>query len=511
MSTFSQLNALLLAGCTGILTPALAQSPGAPTIPVEVPRRGTPGIPERILQIDKLLQALDSNHRGAGTPTPPRETPLRGMPGVPTQAGVSTHPIVKEIPVRRSPGAPEAGAFYPYPVRFPWQTGYIIPGGQGAVARAATPERTEAETTETDSPEATRPSAPASPAAPGTATYELYLHQTPLPAEQATRQAQQLQQLYDLSAAAPDDRNDVIARVRQELATMPDCPAVGDMGLTLSNMMRHVQDILQANDRRRQANASIEREMERLRKENNRLLNQKSQKKGDQNTYTVAYQTHKLNKLADKQRQNHNATIAALGQAREGYQHLLEELLRYRYYDLAAIGAQCYRHLFADLPGADINAIVPRIIQKRQETDTAIARVELLLANRELKTATEVLTQAAGEGRHILTVCQFPAAQRQLLGEYRKLVPHCRNAMKAKDFDAAEQALTRLAQISSEDDTATSLAECARQKAMSNHEVDKALRAHQKGDEAACTEALQRAADLWPQNPRIEEELMIND
>ena len=510
MSTLSQLHTLLLAGSTGILAQALAQGPGVPSIPVEVPRRGTPGIPERILQIDALLKALDSNHQGAGTPAPPRETPLRGMPGVPSRAGVSTHPIVREIPVRRSPGAPDAGAFYPYPVRFPWQTDYIIPGGQGAVARAGTPERTEPEAAETGHPEATRPTAPASPAAPDTAVYELYLHQTPLSAEQAARQAQQLQQLYDLSAAAPDGKDDVIARVRQGLAAMSDCPAVGDMGLTLSSMMRHVQDMLQENTRRQQANAGIEQDMERLRAENNRLLNQSTPKKGDRNTYTVAYQTHKINKLADKQRQNHNASIVALGQAREGYQHLLEELLRYRYYDLAAIGAQCYRHLFAELPGADINAIVPRIVQKRQETDTAIARVELLMASKELKTATEVLTRAAGEGRHILTVCQFPAEHRLQLDEYRKLISRCRNAMKAKDFSTAEQLLTRLAQISSEDDTSTDLAVCARQKAMSNHEVDKALRARQKGDDAACAEALQRAADIWPQNPGIPEGLMIH-
>ena len=82
--------------------------------------------------------------------------------------------------------------------------------------------------------------------------------------------------------------------------------------------------------------------------------------------------------------------------------------------------------------------------------------------------------------------------------------------MKAKDFSTAEQLLTRLAQISSEDDTSTDLAVCARQKAMSNHEVNKALRARQKGDDAACAEALQRAADIWPQNPGIPEGLMIH-
>lgn len=545
MIVMGKIQQALLLWSTGALLQVAAQQPPYSTIPVEIPKRGNPGVPEHVLQMEEVLQSMtpengDTPHKLQ--PTPPEEAPKRGMPGMPSQTGVpgteGPQAIVPEIPVRRSPGMPDDKVFHRGPVYFPWQTGYIMP--------LKGPEELPTEPTEPPAPPAVENVAPPAaenkpevaeppPSAVAENTAPIPTNATPQQTEVAKelsadsaadrlRYERYLQQRADklvtergimdqLLELTDGKRNSgLITEVLNKLAQLQQ----DDAATSLINAIDSVRDARRVIAARKQENAELQQKIDELIATNNSLQNRNSARQtkaagqpGKSNMVLIAHNTYTISKLKATQQENEAIITTTAADARNSYEAFVAQLLSQGFYDHATIGARLCRHLFRDEGVGTAETMAARAQQLRQEVDKRMQAVNSMLQQNHLLGANEALEHAFSEGEHMFSVREFPTAERRRIANFRSLQKQLAGAMAAKDYNTAEQTIARLSAMSSDYDTAQELALCSQRKAESDMYLRQGASALKRKDEKAYTEAWQKAAELWPMNPNLDVSLEL--
>lgn len=533
----------LLLWSTGALLPVAAQQPPHPSIPVEVPKRGNPGVPEHVQQMEEVLQSMTPDNGDPPRtlqPTPPKEAPKRGMPGMPSQTrshaggpeNGGSRAIIREIPVRRSPGMPDEQVFHRGPVYFPWQTGYIMPL-KGPAADFPEAEETtpppDAETvsppTAENKPEVIEPpptavagnTAPTPPNAVPQQTeiakavsadsaadrlrYERYLQQRAEKVEAARAIMAQLQELTNSKR-----HTGLITEVRDKLTKLQH----DDAATSLLHAIDSVLDARRVIAARKQENARLQQQIDELIASNDRLQTRNSARlkkaaggRGKSDMVLIAHNTYTISRLKATQQENEGIITTTAADARSSYEATVAQLLSQGFYDHAVIGATLCRHLFLNEGIGTGETMAARAQQQRQEADKRMQAVKSLLRQQQLVAANEALEHAFRQGEHMFSVREFPTAERRRIADFRSLQKRLAGAMDVRDYHAAEQAIARLTGMSSDFNAAQELALCARMKAESDMYLREGASALKRKDEAAYTAAWQKAAELWPMNPNL--------
>lgn len=527
---------------TGALLPVAAQQPQAPSIPIEVPKRGNPGVPEHVLQMQEMLQSMTPPNGEAPRklqPTAPEEAPKRGMPGMPSQsdnqssADATQRALPREIPVRRSPGMPEEMVYHRSPIYFPWQTGYIMPKhtplpeepehpapSDTAITAPATAEHkqkgvemppptpvshiAEAQANAVPQQSATAQATKADSIA-DRLRFERYLQQS---AEKPGEAHATMEKLLALTAEAT--KSEVVTEARHLLVGLKN----DDTAISLIHAIDSVRDARHTNVARREENAQMQQQIDELTATNNSLLNRNSarQKKaagqrGNSNVVLMAHNNHTISRLRAKIHENEALISSTAADARSSYEAYVAQLLAQGFYDHATIGARLCRHLFRDEGIGTGENPAARALQHRESVDKRMQAVNTMLQENRLVGANEALEHAYREGEHMFSVREFPTAERRRIANFRSWQKRLQSAMKAKDYNAAERAIARLSAMSSDCEVARELSLCAQKKAESDMYLREGAKALKRRDEAAYTTAWKKAAEIWPMNPNLDASL----
>ena len=527
---------------TGALLPVAAQQPQAPSIPIEVPKRGNPGVPEHVLQMQEILQSMTPSN---GEPprklqlTAPQEAPKRGMPGMPSQsdnqnsADNTRRALPREIPVRRSPGMPEEMVYHRSPIYFPWQTGYIMPKhiplpeepeppapSDTTIAASATAEHKQkgvetppttpvSHIAEAQANAVPQQSAPAQTAKADSIAdrlrFERYLQQS---AEKPGEAHATMEKLLALTAEAT--KSEVVTEARHLLIGLKN----DGSAISLIHAIDSVRDARHANAARREENARLQQQIYELTATNNSLLNRNSarQKKaagqrGNSNVVLMAHNNHTISRLRAKIHENEALISSTAADARSSYEAFVAQLLAQGFYNHATIGARLCRHLFRDEGIGTGENPATRALQHRESVDKRMQAVNAMLLENRLVGANEALEHAYREGEHMFSVREFPTTERRRIANFRSWQKRLQGAMKAKDYNAAERAIARISAMSSDCEVTKELALCSQKKAESDMYLREGAKALKRRDEAAYTAAWKKAAEIWPMNPNLDASL----
>lgn len=390
------------------------------------------------------------------------------------------------------------------------------------------------------------------------ARFEKYLQQNPDESKDARAYRAKMEELLDITQRNARSSSPVgganmvlIGRALYEMDSYP--PDGGQAGALASAMVSALQ-VQFANQKRDRENDKLQREINQLVTDTNRLVNYNTGRGGRMpsasgrgnskntgskssgqvsggnvsNVHSVRI-SHNTKTIAGKeatQMKNDAESTTALALAKVNYQSMLAALLLSRRYDHALIGANSYRHIFRDGDTAlkldkeskaaqlfnnatgmppTVGSIATAASTARREVDQHMEAVANLLKANKLSDATQHLIEAVAVGEYMISVSSFPAESRRRIAEYWGLRRRVLTSLNARDYGTTEEIARKMKSLDADFDDAMIMSYCAARKQQSDLAVRNALKALQAGNEEEFTRQITEAGAIWPRNPRLEE------
>ena len=390
------------------------------------------------------------------------------------------------------------------------------------------------------------------------ARFEKYLQQNPHTSADARAYRKKMEELLEITqrnartGASVGGEN--MVQIGRALYEMDSYPPDGGQSGALASAMASALSVQFANRRRDRENDKLQREINKLVTDTNRLVNYNTNRGGrmpsasgkgnSKNTGSkgsgqvsggdarsvhsvrISHNTKTIGAKEATQVKNDAESTAALALAKVNYQSMLCALLLSRRYDHALIGANSYRHIFRDgdttlkldkeskaaqlfnnatgMPPT-VGSIATAASTARREVDQHMEAVANLLKVNKLADATQHLIEAVAVGEYMLSVSSFPAESRRRIAEYWGLRRRVLTSLNARDYGTAEEIAGKMKTLDADFDDSMIMSYCAARKQQSDLAVRNALKALQAGNEEEFTRQITEAGAIWPRNPRLEE------
>ena len=211
-------------------------------------------------------------------------------------------------------------------------------------------------------------------------------------------------------------------------------------------------------------------------------------------------------------------------QARLDFQVLITQLFLQRRFEHVQIAVDFYRcvfststgqvklgdeamNLFAKTTGgsptlATIDAAASEAIQK---VKTGLRSFEVMLANRQLQSATKRLAETFMIGQNLPAMQLVPMEQKQKILTFVQTTNLLLSAIEVKDYASAEAAVQQLRTTATDFDATKPNAVIQTTKVAAEMHLAKARNAAVAGDKQGLERELQAAAEIWPTNPQLKE------
>lgn len=390
------------------------------------------------------------------------------------------------------------------------------------------------------------------------ARFEKYLQQNPDESKDARAYRAKMEELLDITQRNARSSSPVgganMVLIGRGLYEMDSYPPDGGQAGALASAMASALQVQFANQKRDRENDKLQREINQLVTDTNRLVNYNTGRGGRMpsasgrgnskntgskssgqvsggnvsNVHSVRI-SHNTKTIAGKeatQMKNDAESSTALALAKVNYQSMLAALLLSRRYDHALIGANSYRHIFRDGDTAlkldkeskaaqlfnnatgmppTVGSIATAASTARREVDQHMEAVANLLKANKLSDATQHLIEAVAVGEYMISVSSFPAESRRRIAEYWGLRRRVLTSLNARDYGTTEEIARKMKSLDADFDDAMIMSYCAARKQQSDLAVRNALKALQAGNEEEFTRQITEAGAIWPRNPRLEE------
>lgn len=390
------------------------------------------------------------------------------------------------------------------------------------------------------------------------ARFEKYLQQNPDESKEARAYRAKMEELLDITQRNARSSSPVgganMVLIGRGLYEMDSYPPDGGQAGALASAMASALQVQFANQKRDRENDKLQREINQLVTDTNRLVNYNTGRGGRmpsasgrgnskntgskssgqvsggnvRNVHSVRI-SHNTKTIAGKeatQMKNDAESSTALALAKVNYQSMLAALLLSRRYDHALIGANSYRHIFRDGDTAlkldkeskaaqlfnnatgmppTVGSIATAASTARREVDQHMEAVANLLKANKLSDATQHLIEAVAVGEYMISVSSFPAESRRRIAEYWGLRRRVLTSLNARDYGTTEEIARKMKSLDADFDDAMIMSYCAARKQQSDLAVRNALKALQAGNEEEFTRQITEAGAIWPRNPRLEE------
>lgn len=390
------------------------------------------------------------------------------------------------------------------------------------------------------------------------ARFEKYLQQNPDESKDARAYRAKMEELLDITQRNARSSSPVgganMVLIGRGLYEMDSYPPDGGQAGALASAMASALQVQFANQKRDRENDKLQREINQLVTDTNRLVNYNTGRGGRMpsasgrgnskntgskssgqvsggnvsNVHSVRI-SHNTKTIAGKeatQMKNDAESSTALALAKVNYQSMLAALLLSRRYDHALIGANSYRHIFRDGDTAlkldkeskaaqlfnnatgmppTVGSIATAASTARREVDQHMEAVANLLKANKLSDATQHLIEAVAVGEYMISVSSFPAESRRRIAEYWGLRRRVLTSLNARDYGTTEEIARKMKSLDADFDDAMIMSYCAARKQQSDLAVRNALKALQAGNEEEFTRQITEAGAIWPRNPRLVE------
>lgn len=211
-------------------------------------------------------------------------------------------------------------------------------------------------------------------------------------------------------------------------------------------------------------------------------------------------------------------------QARLDFQVLITQLFLQRRFEHVQIAVDFYRcvfsastgqvklgeeamNLFAKTTGgsptlATIDSAASEAIQK---VKTGLRSFEVMLANRQLQSATKRLAETFMIGQNLPSMQLVPMEQKQKILTFVQTTNLLLSAIEVKDYASAEAAVQQLRTTATDFDATKPNAAIQTSKVAAEMHLAKARNAAVAGDKHGLERELQASAEIWPTNPQLKE------
>ncbi|MEM8550337.1 MAG: hypothetical protein AAGF10_06055 [Verrucomicrobiota bacterium] len=209
-------------------------------------------------------------------------------------------------------------------------------------------------------------------------------------------------------------------------------------------------------------------------------------------------------------------------QAKLQFQSQLLNMLLSRRYEHCLIGCMFYRYVFKGshselvvgqeqlegfVPISDFSPTVETLefLAREAMADVKIGMrtVDSLYESNELYAALERLQETYYLGEYMPQVIEFPADRKRKLLELYRLVREVQNLSDLKDYDAIDEAVTKIQEIAYDFPSSRVLSAVRSAQRLSNLSLLAAQQSLASGDTERAEASLARATEIWPLNPAI--------
>lgn len=300
----------------------------------------------------------------------------------------------------------------------------------------------------------------------------------------------------------------------------------------IANQVQAAWQAQHARERLAQANRALDEERKRLewntRMEASRpslsLPSEKEEKALSERAARLVPLQKRLAEVEALQQANQVKGEMSKAQAQLEFQALIVDLFVGRRFQHTLIATRFYRAIFSEgegrlKVGEDAQRLISRTTgmpptvsvldglagEALRDVAEGVEAVKFLLGEGEVAAAGRRLQEIYVIGEFLPEIRTFPRTEKRRVLDYFQKTRRLAAALEARDFGLAEEIYTDLkANVRDFDDPMAASAIAAAKQAVQGH-LARARHAALTGDRATMEEALQKAGEVWPRHPEIEE------
>ena len=221
-----------------------------------------------------------------------------------------------------------------------------------------------------------------------------------------------------------------------------------------------------------------------------------------------------------------NRAKAGLSEAKSKleFQGLILQLLVQRRFEHVVIGTRLYRKLFGDgegdlkiKPGSQVERVFARGIginptlstvdaiasEAMREVAEGVESFNFFVERQDLEAASKRLSEAFMVGEYLPSMRTLPRKKKVLVLDFVRDSNKLISALEARDFNLAEELTKKLEKEAKDFDASKARAAIESARNIAGMHLQKARNSAIAGNHDAVAEELQKAAEIWPNNPEL--------
>lgn len=245
-------------------------------------------------------------------------------------------------------------------------------------------------------------------------------------------------------------------------------------------------------------------------------------------TDSMAYREaeRRVDEIEGMKKENMSKGEIQIFQAKVQYQALMMQLFVQRRFEHVLMASRFYNQIFKDgdsklhidkksdmskLFGESlgtsptVSALDALASEAIRDVDQGVEAFKFLLEKKEYQSAAKRLTEAYMPGEFMPSIRTLPRTDKRKILEFVRESYKLIAAIDAKDYATAKIMVTKLKESSGDFDATKAEAAIATYTRVSSMHIDAAKLAASKGDHEKASAEVQKAMEVWPQNPKLAE------
>ncbi len=234
----------------------------------------------------------------------------------------------------------------------------------------------------------------------------------------------------------------------------------------------------------------------------------------------------RIEEIESLKRENQAKGEMQILQAKVQYQALMLQFFVQRRFEHVVMAARFYNQIFQDGDNQlhiDKNSDMSKLFSESlgtsptvsaldslaseaiRDVDQGVEAFKFLVGKKELQSAAKRLSEAYTVGEFMPSIRTLPREDKRKVLEFVRESYKLIAALDARDYTTAGEMTAKLKEMSGDFDATKAQAAIATYTRVSNMHIDAAKLAAAGGDNEKASQEIQKAMEVWPQNPKLAE------
>jgi hypothetical protein len=245
-------------------------------------------------------------------------------------------------------------------------------------------------------------------------------------------------------------------------------------------------------------------------------------------TSSLAYQEseRRITEIEGMKKENMSKGEIQIFQAKVQYQALMMQFFVQRRFEHVVMASRFYNQIFKDGDSKlhidkksdmsklfseslgtspTVSALDSLASEAIRDVDQGVEAFKFLLEKKEFQDAAKRLQESYMTGEYMPSIRTLPRTDKRKILEFVRESYKLIAAIDVKDYATARTLVAKLKETSGDFDGTKAEAAIATYTRVSNMHIDAAKLAASKGDHVKASEEVQKAIEVWPQNPKLAE------